>query len=139
MVLPRNQVVETVLEMFHRWNTGDRDGWIAMWHPDCVIDDPVGAPTKRGLTAVEQGWEAGFSLEPWVIVPGPITVCGNTAAFTASHMSTLDGRRVVLHDIELWELADDGRFLRVQAYYEPLPGTPDYFLPADAATTGRTP
>ena len=32
-------------------------------------------------------------------------------------------------DIEIWELADDGRFIRVQAYYEPLPGTPDYFLP----------
>jgi hypothetical protein len=129
MPLPRQQVVDTVLELLHRWNTGDRDGWIAMWHEDCTIDDPVGAPTKHGLAAVHQSWDAGFSLEPWLIVPGPIIVCGNAAAFHASHMSTLGGQRVVLQDIEIWELADDGRFNRVRAYYEPFEGTPDYFVP----------
>jgi steroid delta-isomerase len=132
MPLPRQQVVDTVLELLHRWNTGDRDGWIAMWHEDCTIDDPVGAPTKHGLEAVHQSWDAGFSLEPWLIVPGPIIVCGNAAAFNASHMSTLGGQRVVLQDIEVWELTDDGRFNRVRAYYEPLPGTPDYFVPTAA-------
>ena len=100
-----------------------------MWHPDAVIDDPVGAPTKYGLEAVEESWRAGFSQEPWFVVPGEIHVCGNAGAFTASHLSILGGKRVLMTDIEIWELADDGRFIRVQAYYEPLPGTPDYFLP----------
>lgn len=103
-----------------------------MWHPDAVIDDPVGAPTKYGLSAVEKSWEAGFSLEPWFVVPGAIHVCGNAGAFTASHLSILGGQRVLMTDIEIWELADDGRFIRVQAYYEPLPGTPDYFVPTSA-------
>jgi steroid delta-isomerase len=131
-VLPRQQVVDAVIEAHHRWNIGDRAGWIAMWHPDAVIDDPVGAPTKYGLSAVEKSWEAGFSQEPWFVVPGEIHVCGNAAAFTASHLSILDGHRVLMTDIEIWELADDGRFIRVQAFYEPLPGTPDYFLPTSA-------
>src|SRR5207244_3731827 len=83
-------VVDAVIEAHHRWNTGDRGGWIAMWHPDAVIDDPVGAPTKYGLSAVEKSWEAGFSQEPWFVVPGEIHVCGNAAAFTAWHLSILD-------------------------------------------------
>jgi steroid delta-isomerase len=133
MPLPRQQVVDTALELLHRWNTGDREGWISMFHEDVAIDDPVGVPTKHGMEAVHASWDAGFSLEPWLIVPGPIIVCGNAAVFSASHMSTLDGKRVVLQDIEVWELADDGRVIRVHAYYEPLTGTPDYFVPtADA-------
>ena len=131
-MLPRQQVVDAIIEVHHRWNTQDREGWIAMWHPDAVIDDPVGAPTKHGLEAVEESWRAGFSQEPWYVVPGAIHVCGNAGAFTASHLSILDGKRVLMTDIEIWELAEDGRFIRVQAYYEPLPGTPDYFLPTTA-------
>ncbi len=135
MPLPRQQVVDTVLEQLHRWNAGDREGWISLFHEDITIDDPVGVPTKRGIEAVHASWDAGFSLEPWLIVPGPIIVCGNAAAFSASHMSTLGGQRVVLQDIEVWELADDGRFVAVRAYYEPIAGTPDYFVPPGAATT----
>jgi steroid delta-isomerase len=102
-----------------------------MWHPDAVIDDPVGAPTKHGLDAVAKSWDEGFSQDPWFVVPGEIHVCGNAAAFTASHLSILNGTRVLMTDIEIWELADDGRFIRVAAYYEPLAGTPDYFVPTD--------
>jgi hypothetical protein len=47
-MLPRQQVVDAIVEAHHKWNTQDREGWIAMWHPDAVIDDPVGAPTKHG-------------------------------------------------------------------------------------------
>jgi steroid delta-isomerase len=130
-MLPRQQVVDAVIEAHHRWNSRDREGWIAMWHPDAVIDDPVGAATKHGLDAVAKSWDEGFSQDPWFVVPGEIHVCGNAAAFTASHLSILDGRRVLMTDIEIWELADDGRFIRVAAYYEPLAGTPDYFLPTD--------
>jgi hypothetical protein len=122
-------VVDRVLEAWYRWNQGDHDGWIAIWHPDLVIDDPVGAPTKHGLEAAEKSWEAGFSQQPWFVVPSDIHVCGNVASFSASHLSVLEGRRVLLTDVEVWELADDGRFIRLSAYYEPLPGTPDYFLP----------
>jgi len=128
-MLPRQQVEDAILEVWHRWNQGDHDGWTAMFHPDVVLDDPVGAPTKHGLEAVEQSWQAGFSLDPWFVVPGAIHVCGNVAAFSAVHLSVLNGQRVRLTDIEVWELADDGRFIRVSAYYEPFAGTPDYFVP----------
>ena len=130
-MLPRQQVVDKVLEVWHHFNNGDHDRWIAMFHPDLVVHDPVGSPLKFGIEAAEKSWEAGFSLEPWTVVPGDIIVCGNIATFTASHMSTLNGIRVLLKDIEVWELADDGRFISVTAYYEPLEGTPDYFLPTE--------
>ena len=53
----------------------------------------------------------------------------DVAAFSAAHLSMLGGKTVRLTDIEVWELADDRRFIRVSAYYEPLAGTPDYFIP----------
>jgi steroid delta-isomerase len=127
-MLDRQQIVDTVLEGWNRWNLADHDGWLKLFHPDIVIDDPVGAPTKHGLEAAEKSWEAGFSLDPWFVVPGPVIVCGNKAAFTASHMSVLGGRPVMIQDVEIWEFADDGRISRVSAYYEPAAGTPDYFL-----------
>ena len=75
-MLPRQQVVDAIVEAHHRWNTGDREGWIAMWHPDCVVDDPVGAPTKHGLASVEQAWDA-VAAPPvrltWPDVPVPYT------------------------------------------------------------------
>ena len=54
---------------------------------------------------------------------------GTTIALGIMLLLILGGQRVLMTDIEIWELAEDGRFIRVQAYYEPLPGTPDYFLP----------
>ena len=127
----REQIVDKVLEVWQLWNRADHDGWVKLFHPDIVIVDPVGAPPKHGLDAVETSWVAGFSLEPWYVVPSNIIVCGNTAAFGASHTSTLEGKRVLLNDIEIWEFADDGRVIGLTAYYEPFAGTPDYFQPSN--------
>jgi ketosteroid isomerase-like protein len=127
----RDQIAERVLEAWALWNKGDHDNWIKLFHPDIVISDPVGAPLKHGMEAVEKSWEAGFSLEPWYVVPSRIIVCGNTAAFSACHTSTLEGRRVLVNDIEIWEMAEDLRVIGLTAFYDPPVGIPEYFLPAD--------
>ncbi|MEZ4333396.1 MAG: nuclear transport factor 2 family protein [Myxococcota bacterium] len=140
MPLSRNEVADTIVLMCQRWNAADRAGWLSMFRDDVTIEDPVGSRVRRGRAAAESTWDVGFSYpEPWTMVPGLMVVCGNRAAVTFSHMSTVDGRPYWHEDIEVWELDDDRRVVRVQAYFEPPASSPDYYFepPEEPASADR--
>src|SRR5690606_5421404 len=60
-VMPTRAQVEKALQThFDAWNAKDRARWIANWHPDVVMQDPVGGPEKQGLAAVEASWDRSF-------------------------------------------------------------------------------
>jgi hypothetical protein len=42
------------------WNAEDREGWLALFDPGVVFEDPVGVPPKRGLEAARLQWERSF-------------------------------------------------------------------------------
>ncbi|MEZ4333640.1 MAG: nuclear transport factor 2 family protein [Myxococcota bacterium] len=122
--MPTREQVEKALQThFDAWNAKDRARWIANWHPDVVMQDPVGGPEKKGRAAVEASWDRSFqSGHDWRLEPVFMQVCLDQAAVHVRNHGTIDGRRFAMDSIELYWVGDDGRIVRVQTYFSPPEG-----------------
>lgn len=112
-------VREAVLRHVELWNAAEREDWVMLFADDVTFDDPVGAPTKHGRTAVENSWDRSFtSGRRWTLHPQRITVCGNEAAVIMHNIGVLDGKTVSVDGVEIWRVNDAGKVCAVRAYFE---------------------
>lgn len=119
----RAQVENALRTHFEAWNAKDRARWIANWHPDVVMQDPVGGPEKKGRAAVEASWDRSFQPgHDWRLEVVFQQICLDQAAVHVRNHGTVDGRQFVMDSIELYWIGDDGRVKRVQTYFSPPEG-----------------
>ncbi len=87
------------------------------------MQDPVGGPEKKGLSAVEASWDRSFqSGHDWRLEVVFMQICLDQAAVHVRNHGVVDGEQIVLDSIELYWIADDGRVKRVQTYFSPPEG-----------------
>jgi len=122
--MPSHEQIEAALRThFEAWNAGDRSRWIANWHPDVVMRDPVGGPEKRGVASVEKSWEQSFQEgHRWHLEPVFMSICEDQAAVHVRNHGTINGETVELDSIEIYWIGDDGKVARVQTYFSPPEG-----------------
>lgn len=114
-----DQVRAAVEEHAARWNARDRSSWLELFSDSVTFDDPVGAPTKHGRAAAEASWDNSFREgRAWTLHPQRIVVCGDEAAVVMHNRGVLGGRKVEVHGVEIWKVADDGKVSAVRAYFE---------------------
>jgi ketosteroid isomerase-like protein len=128
----QSQIEQTLRTHFDAWNAGDRERWVDNWHPDVVMEDPVGGPEKRGLKSVEASWDRSFQQgHSWRLEPIFMSICTDQAAVHVRSHGVIDGESVVLDSIEIYWVDDDGKVIRVQTYFSPPEGqTLDPFFSA---------
>jgi ketosteroid isomerase-like protein len=118
-----DQIQRALRTHFEAWNARERERWIANWHPDVVMEDPVGGPRKRGLAAVEASWDHSFQEgHTWRLEPIFMSICEDQAAVHVRNHGEIDGEPLVLDSIEIYTVGDDGRVVRVQTYFNPPEG-----------------
>ena len=107
---------------------GDRDGWLALFAPDAVVEDPIGVspfdPDGRG----HRGTDAIAKFYDDVIGPNESVTFtireswagGSEVANVGTIVTTLsDGGGTVLTDgVFTYRVDDDGRVVALRAYWE---------------------
>jgi ketosteroid isomerase-like protein len=105
---------------------GDRDGWLALFADDAVVEDPIGrspmnpsGEPRRGLAAIADFYDT-------VIAAGRIEF-DIRASFAAGHevanVGTItvtfpDGSRSVVDGVYTYRIDDAGRIAALRAYWE---------------------
>ena len=117
------------------WNAQDRDGWMAVFADDVTFDDPVGAPTKRGRSALESTWTTSHRPgRSWRLEPRRVVECGDEVAVDLANLGTIEGRSVRVDSIEIWRVDASGKVIAVRAYFEADATINDpYYLPSGPA------
>ncbi|MEZ4352333.1 MAG: nuclear transport factor 2 family protein [Myxococcota bacterium] len=93
----RAQIENAIHNHFDAWNAGDRARWIANWHPDVVMEDPVGGPLKEGLGAVEKSWDHSFQTgHSWRLERIFTSICLDRAAVHVRNHGVMNDEPVVL-------------------------------------------
>ena len=112
--------VAAVAAHVEAWNSMDRDRWVALFSPDMVFEDPVGAPPKTGLDAVNKTWDRSFTPgRRWTLHPRQIVAGGDTEAAVVMHNAgELGDKRVEVNSVEIFSVGDDGRIVRVRAFFD---------------------
>ena len=104
------------------FNSGDRDGWLALFADDGALEDPVGSPPRIGRDGLAAFWDQIHdgklhNVERTVrMVQGPL-VCGLEAAW-AFELRIPQGDRIgVVEIIDQAVFTDDGLIRRLRAFW----------------------
>jgi steroid delta-isomerase len=101
----QERVRATVVEHFRLWKQQDRDRWLALFHPDVVIEDPIGQPAMHGLEGAAAVYDRA---QGWTVTPVEMHIAGDEAAMVVTNAGEMNGEFTVVNTIEIWTVDDEG-------------------------------
>ncbi|MGI8940086.1 MAG: nuclear transport factor 2 family protein [Iamia sp.] len=105
---------------------GDRDGWLALFAPDAVVEDPIGSSMFDPDGHGHQGTDAIAAFYDTVIGPSQVHfaiersyACGSEVANVGTITTTLpDGSRAIVEGVYTYRVGADGRLVALRAFWE---------------------
>ena len=117
-----NEEIRHTIERYQAtFSADDRDGWLALFTDDAVVEDPVGSTPHEGREAIAAFWDAVHARTERGSVrmtQGP-AVCGREAAWAFELDVTVKGRRSLVEIIDHGTFAEDARIRRIRAFWGP--------------------
>ena len=113
-------IMRTIERYQSTFSADDRDGWLALFAADAVLEDPVGSPRHEGAAALAEFWDTVHARTERGTVrmtQGP-AVCGLEAAWAFELDVTLTGgRRSLVEIIDHGTFTEDGRIRSIRAFW----------------------
>ena len=105
---------------------GDREGWLALFADDAVVEDPIGVSSfdpdgkgHRGLDAIAAFYDNVISKAPVSFVVRESHAAGNECANVYTITTDLGGgTRAVIDGVFTYLLDDDGKLAAMRGYWE---------------------
>ena len=117
----RDEVIRNTIERYQTtFSADDREGWLALFADDGVLEDPVGSPRHEGRAALAEFWDTvhGRTERGTVRMTQGPAVCGLEAAWAFQLDVTLKGgRRSLVEIIDHGTFTEDGRIRSIRAFW----------------------
>ncbi len=105
---------------------GDREGWLALFAPDAVVEDPIGPSMFDPEGAGHHGPEGIAAFYDSVIGPNQVRfairesyACGSEVANVGTITTTLgDGSQAVVEGVYTYRVDAEGRVVALRAFWE---------------------
>jgi hypothetical protein len=112
MPVPSADEIRRIIERsYELWNADDKDGWIAHWKSvtpgEHTLEDPIGAPPKRGWDILGEVWDRTAKDRLYINVK-QIIVCANEGVAVCDNEGTVKGRHVLVESVDLYRFGKDG-------------------------------
>ena len=114
-------MVATIEAHCRTLSSHDREGWLALWADDTILEDPVGVDIYRGLDALRDTfWKLVDDLTPMKIwLDRDVIVCGNEAMALLHGVVTHEGAlRKVGPIVDHFVFQEDGKIKSMRAFWK---------------------
>jgi steroid delta-isomerase len=103
------------------WRSGDLEPWLDLFAEDAVFEDPAGSPPMEGKQAIAAFFDASVKASTGMNpVIERIVVCGNEAILLFTmNLYHPDGSGTALRVVDHFRLNDEGRIVRLRAFWDP--------------------
>jgi steroid delta-isomerase len=122
---PKHPARDAAIRSISCIESGDREGWLSLWHEDGIIEDPVGPSPfdpegkgHRGLVKIAAFYDT-------VIGPAEVRfeirqtfVCGNECANVGTITAKLSGAVSRTELVMLYRVDEEGKLLSLRAFWE---------------------
>lgn len=118
---PSHRIMHAALEAYmSRINERDRDGVLALFAPDAVIEDPVGSPEKTG-DEIAQWFTDTVAFDTRIQQVAPIRGSHSNAAALVFDVTFQppEGPRLLIRSLDICTFDMDGRITSLRAYWGP--------------------
>lgn len=123
---PHHPARESALKSITAVQNKDREGWLSLWHPDGLIQDPVGPSPLDPEGKGHRGIEAITAFYDNVIAAGDVrfhiresfacgTECANVGTITTRSADGAVGRCEL---VMLYRVDEQGKVLSLRAFWE---------------------
>lgn len=113
--------MSALAQVFQRYaafiTAGDWEGIVSLYAPNASIQIPVGGPVHEGIDAVRAFYRDN-ELAKKVVITGPACVAGREGAVPMCATIARDGELMEVDVIDVAELDDAGRLLRLRAFFD---------------------
>ena len=100
-------------------NARDPEAIAALFTEEAVQADPASAPPNVGRRAITDFFANGIAAsESWEFAAAAVHTCASTVAIDFSIAVHLGSGTMRISGIEVFESAEDGRFLSAHAYWD---------------------
>ncbi len=104
---------------------GDKEGWLALFADDAIIEDPIGPSHFDPEGNGHRGREAIAKFFDMAIAPSQLEFnfsqtyqCGNEEANVGNIVIVASGFRVIAEGVFTYRVNDDGKIIALRAYWE---------------------
>ena len=119
--MSREQIEQTVSDYFAAVRSLDAEAFVAVFAPDAVSHDPVGAPPVSGYDGLRKffkGIESTFSQ--LIMTETAVYINKNEAAVHWQAEGTgQNGKTTVFSGIDVFTCNDEGKISSLRAYWDP--------------------
>ena len=115
------QITETIDRYLACMSVADKDGWLALFHEDAIVEDPVGTPPNEGREALATFFDMvqGMSDSMDLVRSGPVRIAGNEAAVPFQARPVVGGTPMTVDIIDVFTFDDDGAIVGMRAFWDP--------------------
>jgi ketosteroid isomerase-like protein len=98
---------------------GDRDGWLALFTDDAVVEDPVGADAHRGKAAITSFRDTVIStMDRFEYEIERCYECGDEAAAVVTFHITSGGHTMHMDVVNIYRRSPDGRLASLRSFWD---------------------
>lgn len=117
---------DTMALYLEKVDAGDVDAIVALFAPDAVVEDPVGAAPHQGAQAIDRFYRQGLgAMNVNATLTGPVRVTGNGCGAMPFRIDIMGGASPgSIEVIDVMEFNDDGLICSMKAYWGELNFTP---------------
>lgn len=106
---------------------GDRDGWLSLFAPDAVVEDPIGPSMfdpagegHRSSAAIAAFYDTVIGTNQVRFEIERSYACGSEVANVGTITTTLpDGSRAIVAGVYTYRVDEEGRLVALRAFWEP--------------------
>jgi steroid delta-isomerase len=120
-MLTPDAIVAAIKSHCRTLSAHDKEGWLALWAEDTVLEDPVGVDTYRGLESLRTTfWNLVHDLSPMKLwLDKDVIVCGNEAIGILYGVVTRDGKLTKVGPIvDHFTFDQNGKIKSMRAFWK---------------------
>ena len=110
-------IAKVPLAYIDAYNRADLDGIIALFAPNAVVVDPIGAPPKAGHDELRAFFAEGIEAGARLTLDGPVRAGSGHTAFPFHVNLQWDGQAMRIDVIDVFRFNDAGLIVEMTAYF----------------------
>jgi steroid delta-isomerase len=97
----------------------DRGGWLALFAPDALVEDPVGGKPHRGIDAITEFYDSTIStVESFDYEIERSYLCGTEAAFVIRFAIVAAGVQLDMDVVNIYTAGDGDRLQSLRSFWD---------------------
>ncbi len=120
MAATAEQIHATIDRYVAAFTAGDKDGYLSLFAPEAIVEDPVGSDLATGPDQIAAFWDGVRAMTPTITLEqtGVPRVAAGQVAWNLRAIAEVGDAKLAVDIIDVMDFDDQGRITSLRAYWD---------------------